>query len=144
MNTIPKVRCVIGLLFDTRGERVLLIRKNRPAWQAGKWNGIGGKIEPGETPAQAMRREAREECGVDTDGWVEFCEFRQVNQGTEYTVTCFLLCNSILLDSAKQTTDEEIRWTVTQTLFPDCMPNVKLLVTMALNRPDGCMEIITT
>jgi 8-oxo-dGTP diphosphatase len=55
---------VCGFLFTPERDRVLLIRKNRPAWQAGKLNGIGGKIEPGETPAQAMVREFREETSL--------------------------------------------------------------------------------
>lgn len=56
---------VCGFLFTLDRSRVLLIRKNRPAWQAGKLNGLGGKIEPGETPHQAMRREFIEEAGLD-------------------------------------------------------------------------------
>ena len=59
----PKKTYVAGFLFSPDRSRVLLIRKNRPAWQAGKLNGLGGKIEPGETPPQAMRREFREEQG---------------------------------------------------------------------------------
>jgi 8-oxo-dGTP diphosphatase len=31
---------------------------------AGKWNGVGGKIEPGETPIQAAVRECQEEINV--------------------------------------------------------------------------------
>lgn len=58
-----------GFLFSEDRSRVLLIRKRRPAWQAGKLNGVGGKIEPGETPLQAMRREFREEAGVDIADW---------------------------------------------------------------------------
>ncbi len=30
----------------------------------GKWNGIGGKIEPGESPEEAVIREAKEETGL--------------------------------------------------------------------------------
>lgn len=55
---------VVGFFF-ARGE-VLLILKNRPEWQKGKLNGVGGKIEDGETPAQAMVREFKEETGRDT------------------------------------------------------------------------------
>lgn len=42
----------------------LLIEKLKPAWQAGKLNGVGGKIEPGETPEFAMSREFYEETGI--------------------------------------------------------------------------------
>lgn len=30
----------------------------------GKWNGLGGKMEPGETPEECVRREVLEECGL--------------------------------------------------------------------------------
>jgi 8-oxo-dGTP diphosphatase len=35
---------------------------------AGKWNGVGGKVEPGETPEEAAIRECREEIGVTPEG----------------------------------------------------------------------------
>jgi 8-oxo-dGTP diphosphatase len=56
---------VLGFRFNEAGE-VLLIRKAKPPWQAGKVNGIGGKVEPGETIHQAMAREFREETTIDT------------------------------------------------------------------------------
>jgi len=30
----------------------------------GKWNGLGGKIEPGESPEDCVVREIKEECGL--------------------------------------------------------------------------------
>lgn len=56
---------VCGLMF-TSYNFVMLIRKARPEWQAGRFNGIGGKVEDGEFPVNAMVREFREETGVDT------------------------------------------------------------------------------
>lgn len=40
--------------FITCGEKVLLMQKNRPAWQKGKFNGIGGKINKGESPLNCI------------------------------------------------------------------------------------------
>lgn len=62
---------VVGFMFSPDRQFVVLIRKNRPEWQAGKLNGIGGKTEEGEFPRQAMVREFREETGVETpeDSW---------------------------------------------------------------------------
>lgn len=60
-----------GFLFSAQRDRVVLIRKNRPAWQAGKLNGVGGKLEPDEAPLDAMRREFREEAGLDIQDWQE-------------------------------------------------------------------------
>ncbi len=33
----------------------------------GKWNGLGGKFEPGETPEECARREIKEESGLDVE-----------------------------------------------------------------------------
>lgn len=64
---------VVGFAFDPLG-KVYLIRKNRPTWQVGLLNGIGGKVEPFESSIAAMSREFFEECGVDvpTDRWKLF------------------------------------------------------------------------
>lgn len=51
------------LLFVRRKGRMLLIHKKR-GLGAGKLNGPGGRIEPGETPAQAAVREVEEELRV--------------------------------------------------------------------------------
>lgn len=42
-------------------------KKNDP--NSGKWIGVGGKIEPGETPEQAMLREVFEETGINLEKW---------------------------------------------------------------------------
>ncbi|HKI75326.1 MAG TPA: 8-oxo-dGTP diphosphatase [Pseudomonadales bacterium] len=51
---------VATLMFVTRGTEVLLIRKKR-GLGAGKINGPGGRIEPGETPMECAIRETEEE-----------------------------------------------------------------------------------
>lgn len=56
---------VLGFAFDRRGA-VALICKARPDWQRGKWNGIGGHVEPGERPKKAMVREFKEETTMST------------------------------------------------------------------------------
>jgi ADP-ribose pyrophosphatase YjhB (NUDIX family) len=45
------------------GDRVLLIRRGRPPGE-GLWSVPGGRLEPGETLAQAVAREVREETGL--------------------------------------------------------------------------------
>lgn len=54
---------VCGFMFSPDRKQVLLINKLRPDWQNGKINGIGGKVEIGETPIEAMIREFSEETG---------------------------------------------------------------------------------
>jgi 8-oxo-dGTP diphosphatase len=58
------VRTVGALLVDDEGRVLLGLRApHKKAWPD-HWDAIGGKIERGETPEQAMIREVREEIGV--------------------------------------------------------------------------------
>jgi 8-oxo-dGTP diphosphatase/2-hydroxy-dATP diphosphatase len=54
----------LTLCFIYQHPRVLLGLKKR-GFGEGKWNGFGGKVEPGETVEMAARREMKEECGVE-------------------------------------------------------------------------------
>lgn len=58
---------VLGFMFSPNMERVILIEKQKPEWQKGFLNGVGGKIELLETPENAMVREFYEETGVKTN-----------------------------------------------------------------------------
>jgi 8-oxo-dGTP pyrophosphatase MutT (NUDIX family) len=50
---------------DAHQNNVLLILKDRPEWQKGKFNLPGGKMEEGETPIEAAVRELKEEAGLE-------------------------------------------------------------------------------
>ena len=52
-----------------------------PEWQKGLLNGIGGKIEGGETPLEAIIREFAEETGVETTtaDWTEVVYYIRQN-----------------------------------------------------------------
>ncbi len=47
------------------GERLLVARRHDSGPCAGLWEFPGGKLEPGESPEQALVRELREELGVE-------------------------------------------------------------------------------
>jgi 8-oxo-dGTP diphosphatase len=55
------------LVFVVQGRRLLLIRKKR-GLGAGKINGPGGRLHPGETPEACAVREVEEELGIKPIG----------------------------------------------------------------------------
>lgn len=61
------------LLFVIRDGEILLIEKKR-GLGAGKINGPGGKIEPGESPLGCVVRETREELGIEARNPVKLGE----------------------------------------------------------------------
>lgn len=74
------MKYVVGFLFITkensRVRSVLLqLQDVRKKYVGGMWNGMGGKVEIGETPNGAMRREAWEEARVilpEGERWQQF------------------------------------------------------------------------
>lgn len=67
---------VVGFLFDKYLNNVILIEKLKPEWQRGLFNGVGGKIEHGETPHEAMIREFKEEAGLSIPHWDQVAKVR--------------------------------------------------------------------
>ena len=51
------------ICFIRRGDELLMLNREKPIWM-GRWNGVGGKVEPGETPTDCILREVREETGI--------------------------------------------------------------------------------
>lgn len=51
-----------AIVFDARGRLLLIERGRAPA--RGLWSVPGGKVEPGESPAEAVVREVAEETGL--------------------------------------------------------------------------------
>ena len=63
------ILATLGYLLSPDGRRVLLVHRNRRPGDAhlGKYNGLGGKLEAGEDVVACLRREVREESGLECD-----------------------------------------------------------------------------
>lgn len=130
-----KIDYVAGFLFDDNGGRVVLIEKQKPSWQKGLYNGIGGKIEANELPDEAMRREFEEETGVDVEGWTRFARLKGESD-VEWRVHFFYTLNTnALLDvkDGRQPTEERpfVFWIDELRTVPK-IPNLAWLIPMAL------------
>jgi len=61
----PVVPCVGAVVHDAAGRLLLIQRGHDP--HRGLWSLPGGRVEPGESPEQAVRREVREETGLEVE-----------------------------------------------------------------------------
>lgn len=116
---------VLGFIFSRHGH-VLLMQKKRPDWQAGHYNGIGGKIEINESPSEAIIREAAEELKMAAaPSWV-VC-------GTIYSSTWKVwVFAAEYNDKIEAAEDEPVGWF---TQLPDnIIDNLKYLVPMCHSR----------
>jgi len=65
----------LSLLFLRKDDQILLAMKKR-GFGEGRWNGVGGKVEEGETVEQAMIRETQEEIGVTPKVYEKVADIR--------------------------------------------------------------------
>lgn len=58
------LRCAIYLVL-IKNDKIFLLRRKNTGWEDGKYSVPGGHLEPNETISQGVKREAKEEAGVD-------------------------------------------------------------------------------
>jgi 8-oxo-dGTP diphosphatase len=134
---------VAGFAFSCN--RVALILKQRPSWQRGRYNGIGGHVEDGESPRQAMAREFAEETALQTyeSDWKKFCTLRGQRDDGHYNVHFFYAELTVPaigklpaggLPVLTKTTDELPMWLpLGAVTINNCMVNLTWLIPMALS-----------
>ncbi|HEY2896640.1 MAG TPA: NUDIX domain-containing protein [Gemmatimonadaceae bacterium] len=119
---------VLALLYSADQRQVVLMRRTRPAWQAGRVNGLGGRLVPGESAAAAARREVREECGVDVAEWREVL----VWEDAEY-VMHVLSAVSEQAREARTLEDQGVFLADVDALPSNVIDNLRWLVPLALD-----------
>jgi 8-oxo-dGTP diphosphatase len=127
---------VVGFLFRNGGDEVALIRKNKPAFQKGLLNGVGGKIEFDEHPLTAMIREFEEEAGPYVINWRCFAVMTLKGGNQVY----FYTSHEIVEIETK--TAEEVSWyPVAHLRQYGILPNLSWLVPLALDKDSVTAEV---
>jgi 8-oxo-dGTP diphosphatase len=137
---------VCGFLFTHDRRHVALIHKLKPDWQRGKFNGIGGKVEEGETIFGAMTREFYEETGmcVPTYAWERFLTMKFVpkDEAVHFFKSTLRGPDAGRLESK---TDELVGWYKVseggQVLNLPTVPNLAWVIPMALSGSKGVIEL---
>jgi len=129
-------RYVLGFLFDMSRTKVALIRKQKPDWQRGLLNGIGGKIEKDESKLFAMKREFFEETGFQSEAW-DWDEYAMM-VSKDWQVQCFRAFSDTGINSVKTTTDETVMVVnLSELHLHKTLSNVPWLIHMALDHNTG-------
>lgn len=99
------------LCYIKQDGHTLMVHRNKKAGDihAGKWNGLGGKFEPGETPEECVIREVREESGLEIEnphlhGLVMFPGFK----GADWYI--FVFTADKFTGELKDSPEGDLRW----------------------------------
>jgi 8-oxo-dGTP pyrophosphatase MutT (NUDIX family) len=126
------IEYVVGFLYN--GTHVVLIKKNRPEWQAGLYNGVGGHIEDFDgTPYDAMVREFKEEAGVEVENWQHFLTL----QGHSAKIYFYAANDEGGLSKVVTKTDEDVyavRFRDIDDGFFETVPNLKWIIPLMRQR----------
>lgn len=120
---------VLAFLYSMDQQQVVLMRRTRPSWQAGRVNALGGGIIDGETASSAARREVREECGVDVAEWTEVL----VWDDAEYRMHVMRAMSPRAIE-ARTMEDQEVFLASVEALPANVIDNLRWLVPLALDR----------
>lgn len=83
---------VKGIIFNKKLGRILIVqRSDDDRVGAGTWENVGGKIEYGEQPEEALRREITEETGIGKIG-IEEIAYVTVSYGKEINLFIVYYC----------------------------------------------------
>ncbi|MBN2050846.1 MAG: (deoxy)nucleoside triphosphate pyrophosphohydrolase [Spirochaetales bacterium] len=86
-----------------------LLAQRKPGTSIGEsWEFPGGKVEPGETPEEALEREYLEEFQVSVKVGRRLCMGTFSNRGTEYTLMAYAV--ELIDDDFVLTEHQRIRW----------------------------------
>ena len=127
---------VLGFAFNEEETHIALIRKNKPEWQKGKLNGIGGKIESEEIAYDAMIREFAEETGIFIYNWEKFGRIYENNENNNsfqvYLFKSFI--SNVILNKLESKTEEIVSILPIKDIpYSVCIPNLSWLIPLALH-----------
>jgi len=128
----PHHEIAVGVVRDERG-RLLIARRPDSAMLGGLWEFPGGKQENGESLPDTVRRELREELGVEVG--VDQRPFQSVRHAySHFTITLHAFHATLKLDSAPPVAQngEPLRWVAAEELVNYAFPKANRKITETL------------
>jgi 8-oxo-dGTP diphosphatase len=109
LSPITRFMKLATLVYVKQNEHTLMLHKAK-GYQQGKWNGLGGKFEAGESPEECMKRETFEESGLVVEeaklqGFITFPDF-----DGEDDWYCFVYVVTQFSGEVKASEEGELQW----------------------------------
>lgn len=125
------IHATLAFIFTPDFRQVLLIQKNRPTWQAGLINGLGGKCEPGEDALLCVSREVYEEANlaIYPEQWTYVSQILWAKWQVDIFATVF----AGHMNQAQAQTDEAVAWYSLNQLPENVMSNLRWLIPLAVD-----------
>jgi 8-oxo-dGTP diphosphatase len=130
------VAVTAGILL--RDGRVLVVQRKPDARRGLLWEFPGGKVEHGESPRQCLKRELREELGIEAEPAERF-EIVYHSYQDERILLLSYLCHSV--QGEPQAVDcHRIRWVTDDELQDLPMTEADIPLRNALCTPNGLLQ----
>jgi len=105
---------VVAAIVEREG-RILICRRRPEQSHPLKWEFPGGKVEPGETPAQALQRELAEELDLRVAAGEEIARYQYTYPGKDPILLIFLRVREFV-GEPRNLIFQEMRWEPPQNL----------------------------
>jgi ADP-ribose pyrophosphatase YjhB (NUDIX family) len=135
----PRVGCAAILLKDTN---ILLGKRNKDP-ERGKWVLVGGKVEPFEPLELTLKREVREEVGIEIDQLKLYNVYEIVNPPNEHRIIIYWTANYLSGEIRPSSDISEARFFSIYDLFNMIDDEVTINMQLKLNMTETTKKVLT-
>lgn len=131
------VEVAAAVILDASRGRVLVSRRHPDAHQGGKWEFPGGKCNPGESFAQALRREIEEELGIIPSIYRPFLKLTYTYPEKSVVLSVWIVSAYNGVPEGRE--GQAVQWMEINALDPHLFPPANRMIIQALLLPERCL-----
>lgn len=123
------IRCAIYLLL-IKDTKIFLVRRRNTGWEDGKYCFPGGHLEPNEKLSDAVKREAKEEAGIEVDFKdVKFIQAMHRRSNVDY-IDLFFMASKWIGEpkNAEEDKADDAGWFPVNNLPENILPHQKVVL----------------